>query len=363
MMQNQFFVDEDIKRACTPSSELYTDETLHERSKSRVFAPSWQWIGDTGLVKVPGQVHPCILLDGMLDEPVLLTRGLDDDIHAMSNVCTHRGMLVCESGGNERFLRCRYHGRRFGLDGSFQHMPEFEQCENFPSASDSLPQVPFGRWGPWLFASLAPRLAFEDFVAPMQTRVGWMPLDEFTFEPTLCRNYLVKANWALYCENYLEGFHIPFIHQDLAASLEFGSYRTELFSGGTLQVAIGKGSEDTFDLSSSSVDFGQRIAAYYFWLFPNLMFNFYPWGCSINVVQPLGVDLTKVSFFPYVWDHAKMGIGAGASLDRVEREDEAVVESVQRGLRSSLYDRGRYSPTQETGTHHFHRMLTRALEL
>ena len=38
-------------------------------------------------------------------------------------------MTVAETGGNERFLRCRYHGRRFGLDGSFQFMPEFEGVE------------------------------------------------------------------------------------------------------------------------------------------------------------------------------------------------------------------------------------------
>jgi len=57
----------------------------------------------------------------------------------------------------------------------------------------------------------------------------------------------------------------------------------------------------------------------------------------------------------------KVGRGAGAGLDRVEREDEAIVEEVQRGVRSRLYDRGRYSPARETGVHHFHQMLAAAL--
>ena len=48
-------------------------------------------------------------------------------------------------------------------------------------------------------------------------------------------------------------------------------------------------------------------------------------------------------------------------LDRVEREDESIVEAVQKGVRSRLYDRGRYSPTRETGTHHFHRLLAEFL--
>ena len=62
-------------------------------------------------------------------------------------------------------------------------------------------------------------------------------------------------------------------------------------------------------------------------------------------------------FLAYVWDESKLDAGAGAGLDRVEREDEAIVEAVQRGLRSRFYDRGRYSPSREQGTHHFHRML------
>ena len=66
------------------------------------------------------------------------------------------------------------------------------------------------------------------------------------------------------------------------------------------------------------------------------MFNVYPWGMSVNVVQPLAIDRTRVSFLTYVWDESKLDRGAGAGLDRVEREDEAVVESVQRGVRSRL---------------------------
>ena len=38
-------------------------------------------------------------------------------------------------------------------------------------------------------------------------------------------------------------------------------------------------------------------------------------------------------------------------------EDEEVVESVQRGVASRLYDRGRYSNAREVGTHHFHQLL------
>jgi len=129
-----------------------------------------------------------------------------------------------------------------------------------------------------------------------------------------------------------------------------------------LQVAIGNEGEDCFDLPAGHRFAGQRVAAFYFWVFPNLMFNFYPWGLSLNVVRPLGVDRTRVSFIGYVKDASRMDIGAGAALDRVEREDEVVVELVHRGLKSRNYHHGRYSPTQEVGIHHFHQLLTARLQ-
>ena len=49
------------------------------------------------------------------------------------------------------------------------------------------------------------------------------------------------------------------------------------------------------------------------------------------------------------------------ALDKVEREDEAAVESVQRGLRARLYRGGRYSPVHERGVHQFHRLLAEFL--
>lgn len=354
----EFPVEADISRAETISKRFYTDPEAYERSKPAIFARSWQFLADEGVVKVPGQVYPTTMLEGCLDEPVLLTRDMADSVHLVSNVCTHRGNLVCEGAGNERFLRCRYHGKRFGLDGKFQNMPEFEGAEGFPSPKDDLPRIPFGHWGPFLFGSLDPVCSLGEWLAPMIERVGWLPLHLFTFAPERARDYMIRANWALYVDNYLEGFHIPFIHADLNAVIDYENYAVERFRYLNLQLAVAKGAEDVFDLPAGSPDAGKAVSAYYFWVFPNLMFNFYPWGLSINVVRPLAHNLTKVSFLPYVWDSSKLDRGAGSALDRVEREDEAVVESVQRGLHSRFYDRGRFSPKREPGTHHFHLLLS-----
>ena len=362
MPRDRITIDPDVRRASTLPGWFYSDPDVFALVRERVFAPSWQLAGDATEVRVPGQVRPFFLLEGLLDEPLVLTRDADDGLHCLSNVCTHRANLVVEGTGTSPGLRCRYHGRRFGLDGRFVSMPEFEGAEAFPSRADDLRSVAVAHWGPLVFASLAPASTFEDWIREVRERCGWLPLDAAVFDPSRSRDYLVHAHWALYCENYLEGLHIPYIHAGLNETLDYSAYETELFRHSSLQLGVARGGEDAFDPPASSPDHGRRIAAYYFWLFPNLMLNFYPWGLSVNVVKPLAPNRTRVSFRSYVWDASRLGQGAGAALDRVEREDESVVESVQRGVTSRLYDRGRYSPAREQGVHHFHRLLAQPLE-
>jgi choline monooxygenase len=353
-----FEIHPDIAKAEAPPSEVYSSQDCFERLRKTAFRNSWQFAADLDQVKVPGQVYPFSFIEGCVDEPLLLTRDTSDQIHCISNVCTHRGALVCEHAGNERYLRCRYHGRRFGLNGSFEHMPEFEGVEGFPSESDSLRSVQFEQWGRLLFCAVEPACPFSEWMEPALAAVP--PPTEYVYDASRSRDYLVKANWALYVDNYLEGFHIPFVHAALNEVIDYGTYRTDLFPWGTLQTAYGSDSFDDGFLQLPP-DQAQGVAALYYWFFPNLMLNFYPWGLSINVVKPLAADRTKVSFICYVRDPSRLSDGAGAQLDRVEREDESVVEAVQRGVQSGLYNRGRYSTKRETGPHHFHRMLARAL--
>jgi choline monooxygenase len=353
-----FFVDPDISKAKTLNADFYTSADVFEQCRAKIFAPSWQFIGNDELVAGTGDVHPFTLLSDYLNEPLLLTKDKTGEINLLSNVCTHRGNIVTEKACKLNTLRCRYHGRMFNLDGKFVSMPEFKEVKDFPSAADNLPKLQLFRWSKWLFTSLNPIYPEDLFFRDMIERVSWMRLDEFKFQPELSRTFHVKANWALYCENYLEGFHIPFVHAGLNAVIDFGEYATELFFPySSLQLGLAKTNENCFDLPASSPDYGKNLAAYYFWVFPNIMFNFYPWGLSVNVVEPIAVGECRVKFLSYVWDETKLDKGAGAGLDKVEQEDEEIVENVQRGVHSRFYQHGRYSVTREQGTHHFHRIL------
>jgi choline monooxygenase len=358
---NDLHIDPDIRRASTLPASVYTDAAWFELQRERVFAKTWHVCADADRVKVPGQCLPVTLLEGVLDEPLVFTRDSTDVVRLLSNVCTHRGNLVCDGDKVQTVLRCRYHGRRFGLDGQFLGMPEFDGVEGFPSAADNLREVHWAAWAKLLFACLDPVQPLERFIAPLVERVGWMPVDRMVLDPSRSRDYLVQANWALYVDNYLEGFHIPFVHQSLVGALDYGRYRTELFDHSSLQVGVAGSEDDAFEPPVGTPDHGQRIAGYYFWFFPSTMLNVYPWGVSVNAIRPLGPERCRVSYLTYVWDASRLDRGAGAGLDRVEREDEAVVEGVQRGVRSRLYERGRYSPTRETGVHHFHRLLSKFL--
>lgn len=342
-----YAIDPDITVAATLPGAFYSDAAAFARMKERVFARTWQWLGTLDDVAAPESLAPRTLLPGYLDEPLLITRDADGALRCMSNVCTHRGNLLVGAPCHARQIRCGYHSRRFDLAGRMTFMPEFQDARNFPAASDNLPRVALGEWAGQAFASLDPVAPFDAFFAEALASVSADPVAQLTHDSSRDREYLVNANWALCVENYLEGFHIPFVHAGLSEVVDYAGYSSELHRYSNLQLAQDKRG---------------GLAARYWWLFPNLMLNFYPWGLSLNLVEPQAIDRTRVLFRSFVWDESKLETGAGAGLDCVEAEDEAIVEAVQRGVRSRLYTRGRYSPTRERGVHHFHRLLCEFLQ-
>ena len=332
-----FEIDPDIRKARTLGSEFYTDPAFFELSKERIFARTWQFLGKADEFE---GLKPVTILPEFLDEPVLLVK-TEEGLGCLSNVCTHRGKILVEEPCKANLIRCGYHGRRFSLDGKFLSMPEFEGVEEFPCEADNLRQLPFSTRAGFIFASIDPAAKFEAFVDEAAMRLA--DVEPSGLRLTATREYEVNAHWALYCENYLEGFHIPYVHRALNEVVDYGAYTTEIFRYASLQT----GFDDT-----------GGIAARYLFIFPNLMFNFYPWGISVNVVRPVTPSKSVIEFLTYVRDESLLDKGAGADLHGVEMEDEAVVESVQRGIRSRFYSHGRYSPTREQGTHHFHRLIT-----
>lgn len=133
-----------------------------------------------------------------------------------------------------------------------------------------------------------------------------------------------------------------------------------MFENCNLQLGIAKEGEPCFEIPKGHRDHGKKNYAYYFFLFPNMMFNVYPWGLSLNIIYPKGIEKTKISFRTYLFP-AKEAMFENNALHQTEMEDEAIVLKVQKGIKSRFYQKGRYSPSMEKAVFWFHEKIRNAL--
>lgn len=84
-------VHPDIALAKTLDTAFYNDPVYYQQARNKIFAASWQWLGDTSGLQAPGNLVPVTLLPGMMDEPLVLSCDERRQLHLLSNVCTHRG--------------------------------------------------------------------------------------------------------------------------------------------------------------------------------------------------------------------------------------------------------------------------------
>jgi len=343
----------------------FSDRSFYEDAwplqRERLLPATWHVLGT-----IPDRAAtPLTLLPGSLDEPLLFTRqpgpGGAGEERLLSNVCTHRAAILREQPGDPANLRCPYHGRQFDLSGRLVGAPEMPPgfCAALRGAED-LPEVAHARWGPLLFGALAPPQPFSEWAAPLALLEG-MPVDRLAEAPERARCFEVAACWQLWADNYLEGLHVPWVHPGLARSLDWRNYRTERRPTGSVQIGIAPEGAPVLDFPPGHPLAGERVAGLYVALFPMTFLNFYPWGLSLNTLEPLGAARTRVRYRVYVWDASRLEGGAGGDLDTVELEDDAVVERVQRGLRSRLYRGGTPVPGWEDAVLHHHRLLRAAL--
>jgi choline monooxygenase len=336
----------------TPDGAFYGARAFAAQ-RELVFARTWHLLAPAAGAPRETGAAPAVLLPGTLDEPLVLTRDGDGRRRLLANVCTHRGNVIASAAQPCRALRCGYHGRTFGLDGRVRGAPGFEDVPGFPDARDHLPEVPLGEWLQLAFAAVAPAVPFAEWIAPVAAAMAHLgPLPQ---EPASERSYEFDGNWALYVDNYLEGLHIPYVHPSLSPLLDWTAYEYEMLPWGTLQIGRAAADADAMRFPPGHRFAGERLAALWFWLFPATMLNFYPWGVSLNAIEPLGEARTRVRYQVYVTDAARRQ--QAFDLGQVEREDQAVVGTTQRGIHSRFYRGGRYAPSHERGVQHFHALL------
>ncbi len=355
-MPPKFSINPNIAQAETLFSEFYENPEIFIDCKEKIFTSSWQFIIHNSTFN-NHTIFPCSFLKGYIDEPLLLIKN-EDAVNCYSNVCTHRAHLVASQPCNINTLCCPYHGRNFNLDGSFRSMPGFEDVKNFPTKKDNLKSIPILKWKNFIFASLNPSIDITPILNDIEMRLPSFPFDDLAHDKNSSASWEIDTHWALYCENYLEGFHVPFVHKGLTKEIDVGTYETQLLENGVLQIAEG---EETIEILKDPQTPNRNIYGLYYWIFPNIMLNFYSWGLSVNIIEPISREKTRVRFLSYPLPGMEQPAGEEASLERVELEDQSVVKSVQKGIKSRYYKRGRYSSVHEKGVHHFHGLLADSL--
>jgi choline monooxygenase len=338
-------IDPRLTHASTLESHYYTDPAILAREQRHVFGRTWQLAGHSAQVRQAGQYFTTTIGE----EPVLVVRGSDGELRAMSNVCRHRAGPIARGEGKRPVLQCGYHGWTYSLDGTLRTTPEFEGVADFDRASCRLPQFQAAIWNELVFVNLDPRgESLEDFLGEL---LGDMPAHDYSgFTLAKRKTWELDCNWKVYVDNYLEGYHIPIVHPGLYRELDYPNYRTETKRWYSIQFAPTKRPDRI-----RTVEGDDQVR--YFWIFPNLMLNVYPDNFSTNLILPLGAGRTATVFDWYFKDpdaSRKELDDTIAFSDEIQIEDIDICESVQRGLRSSTYDTGRFSPQRENGVHHFH---------
>jgi choline monooxygenase len=376
-MQNKTMrldVNEQIECAHTLASRFYIDPSILELERSKIFRRTWQLVGT--LSQACGEVNGAnrtiadpetFFTVELAGEPIVIVRDKQSTLHAFSNVCRHRAGPIAQGSGCKNVLRCGYHGWTYTLDGRLIGTPDVEGVEFFDRSTMGMVPLRVETWEQFIFVN------FDAHAEPLATFLGEIPRQArgFQFDGLQMverRDYVIDCNWKVYVDNYLEGYHIPIAHPGLMREIDYAGYRTETFRYYSQQFAPIR--------AMKSEDAGERLyapgksgpqEALYFWVFPNLMVNIYPDNVSTNVILPISQDKTLTIFewfFHYAGSETTQERVRKAVefSDQVQQEDIGLCESVQRGLRSSTYDRGRYSVRRENGVHHFHMLLGEFLE-
>jgi choline monooxygenase len=215
-----------LSQAATLPSRYYLDPGILEREKERVFGSTWQLVARADELQRVGDFVPVTVLD----EPIVITHGLDGQLRGFYTVCRHRAGQVALTRGNRKSLQCRYHGWTYGLDGTLRACPEMEETEDFRKEDFALMPVRVERWGPFVFVCLsadAPPLL--EVMGAIPSEVAQAGYDVEHMRLVERREYLVESNWKIYVDNYLEGYHLPIAHPQLFKELDYDSYRVEEF--------------------------------------------------------------------------------------------------------------------------------------
>ena len=192
---------------------IFSDQAVYDDEMEKIFGRAWLMIGHESLVPAPDDFFHTY----MGEDPVILTRDGQGRLHALLNMCRHRGNRVvrCDDGNAKRFM-CTYHGWTYRNDGTLEHVPG--EAEAYYGALDkpslgliearveTYAGIVFATWAkdaPSLEAYLGDARWYLDTV--FNRRDGGMQ----ALGPM---KWLEPVNWKTLVDNCSDNYHVPTSH-------------------------------------------------------------------------------------------------------------------------------------------------------
>ncbi len=196
------------------SREYYVSTEWFEREMDRVLSRQWIYAGHESEIPAIGD----FFLREVGDESIVVTRD-GDGLHALFNVCRHRGARLCQQArGNTRRLVCPYHRWTYALDGQLLGAPAMP--DTFEAAGFPLFTAHVRSWNGLVFINL------NEHEAEMLDQILEPAKGPFArFDVGSCKvahafTYTVAANWKIVLENFVECYHCPSAHPEFCRTFD-----------------------------------------------------------------------------------------------------------------------------------------------
>lgn len=288
----------------------YTSEKFWQAEKERIFLSSWNMLERAEVVPNVGDYRTL----NFLGVPLIIARGNDEQVRVFANTCRHRGARVADDSGNCKFFRCPYHFWTYNLDGSLIGAPAYNDPKGKPLIDGDnkkefgLVEIESGVWGGFVFVRLKPgRETLHEHLGAWVETLASHRIEDMRVARKVV--YDMDANWKLFVENYIDGYHIPYVHKDSLAQWKSERYVSyELRGNEHVVFAVHDGSQlllpfpgyDGFP-AMPQIDADKKRGTFFTTLRPGVLMTLGNDGALVFQSEPVSARksrLTVSSLFP-----------------------------------------------------------------
>ena len=187
----------------------YLSGEFYELELEYLFRRDWVCVGREEQVRGQGD---CFTIE-LAGEPLLIIRGADNRLRALSNVCRHRYMQIILKQSNVARLVCPYHGWSYHLDGRLMGATNMAESRILDKDNCRLPEFRLETWLGFIFVNLDPN---AEPLAPRLRQPGERLAPYHIDKMCISSLYdeVWEGNWKLTLENNAEAHHHRTLHPE-----------------------------------------------------------------------------------------------------------------------------------------------------